>query len=168
MLTILKHDPSVLKSHVVAWIGSFLGIFTVGFSHSFFLSPTDLPLYIGSLGATAVLLYAAPHSPLARVRNTVGGHIISAIVGVTVYMFIGDLPALGEALAVSCAIFAMLLTGTLHPPGGATALIAVIGSSKIHALGYLYVICPVASGVFLMLSVAFILDKTIKSHFVRW
>lgn len=168
MLSVLKYNPGELKSHFVAWLGSFLGILTVGLSHSFFLSSTDLPLYIGSLGATAVLLYAAPHSPLARVRNTVGGHLISAFIGVTVYMLVGDHPALAEGLAVSCAIFAMLLTGTLHPPGGATALIAVIGSSKIHALGYFYVLCPVATGVFLMLSVAFILDKTIKSHFVRW
>lgn len=168
MFTTLKLNFTDLKSHLIAWLGSFLGILMVGLSHSLFISSEDLPLYIGSLGATAVLLYAAPHSPLARVRNTIGGHLVSAFVGVTIYMLVGQYPALAEALAVSGAIFAMLITGTLHPPGGATALIAVIGSHKIHTLGYLYILCPVASGVLLMLLVAFILDKTIKSHFLRW
>lgn len=53
----------------------------------------------------------------------------------------------------------MHLTKTLHPPGGATALIAVIGSSKIHHLGYLYVLIPVAAGALIMLTVALLVNN---------
>ena len=66
---------------------------------------------------------------------------------------------LAAALAVSVSIFLMHLTRTLHPPGGATALIAVIGSSKIHALGYMYALIPVTSGAIIMLFVALIINN---------
>ncbi|MGL1931651.1 MAG: HPP family protein [Desulfotalea sp.] len=151
-----------------SWLGAILGISSVGLLHSFFLSPADMPAYIGSLGATAVLLYAAPSSPLARVKNTIGGHLLSALVGVSVFLFVGEFLWFSAGLAVATAILVMLITNILHPPGGATALISVIGSEHIHSLGYLYVICPVASGVGIMLMVAFLMDKIFKTKFVRF
>jgi CBS domain-containing membrane protein len=84
----------------------------------------------------------------------VGGHIISALIGITAYKLLPSEVALASALAVSLSIAAMHLTKTIHPPGGATALIAVIGSNQIHDLGYLYVLSPVGSGVLIMLIVA--------------
>jgi len=95
-----------------------------------------------SFGASAVLLYGAPRSPLAQPRNLIGGHLVSAVIGVSAWMLFQQYPWLAAALAVATAIAAMHLTRTLHPPGGATALIAVIGSDKIHDLGYLYVLLP--------------------------
>jgi CBS-domain-containing membrane protein len=53
----------------------------------------------------------------------------------------------------------MHATKTLHPPGGATALIAVIGSQKIHDLGYLYAVIPVGTGALLMLVVALLVNN---------
>jgi CBS-domain-containing membrane protein len=64
-----------------------------------------------------------------------------------------------SALSVSTAIAAMHMTKTLHPPGGATALIAVIGSQKIHDLGYLYVVIPVGLGALIMLIVALLVNN---------
>ena len=85
--------------------------------------------------------------------------MISAVIGVTVYMCIPEPIWLASGLSVSLAIAAMHVTKTVHPPGGATALIAVIGSEKVHALGYLYVLAPVGAGVLLMLAVAVILNN---------
>jgi CBS-domain-containing membrane protein len=80
------------------------------------------------------------------------------------YQTFMDTPWIAGALAVSVAIAAMNATKTLHPPGGATALIAVIGSEKIHALGYLYAIIPAALGAFLMLIVALVVNNIPKGR----
>ena len=105
------------------------------------------------------LIYGAIQSPLAQPRNLIGGHLISALIGVTIYKIIPEPIWLNAPLAVSFSILAMQYTKTLHPPGGATALIAVIGTSKISSLGYLYVLTPVLSGVLVMLLVALIFNN---------
>lgn len=142
-----------------SFIGAFCGILFVSLLNYYFFSQTDLVLMIGSFGASAVLIYGIPHSPLSRYRNVIGGHILSALVGVTIQYFYGHLPWLAPALAVSLAIVVMQITRTIHPPGGATALIAVIGSEKIKSLGYLYVIFPVGIGVLIMLVIGIVLTK---------
>jgi len=116
-------------------------------------------MIIGSFGASAVLIYGAIRSPLAQPRNLLGGHILSALVGVTAYRYMGAQPWLAAALAVSVSIALMHLTKTLHPPGGATALIAVIGGDAVHKLGYLYVLMPIALGAGVMLAVALIVNN---------
>ncbi len=98
---------------------------------------TDMTLLIGSFGASAVLVFGAARSPLAQPRNLIGGHVVSAFAGVTAWTLFQQYPWLAAAFAVATAIAAMHLTRTLHPPGGATALVAVIGSDQIHDLGYL-------------------------------
>ena len=142
-----------------SWIGAFLGIALVGYLHTFLLAPHDLVLIIGSFGASAVLIYGAIASPLAQPRNLMGGHFISGLIGVAVYQLVGSMPWLAGALAVSLAIVAMQATKTLHPPGGATALIAVIGSNDIHALGFWYAVMPSALGACLMLLVALLVNN---------
>ncbi|KAB7530326.1 HPP family protein [Flagellimonas olearia] len=137
-----------------SFLGSFIGIACIGAIQSHYLDQSDNILLIGSFGATGVLIYGAIHSPLAQPRNLIGGHVISAIIGVTICKFFGDILWLAAALSVSLSILAMQLSKTLHPPGGATALIAVIGSEKIIGLGYWYVIFPVLSGVLIMFLVA--------------
>ncbi|MBF0382264.1 MAG: HPP family protein [Magnetococcales bacterium] len=142
-----------------SWLGSFLGIASVGVLNYRFLAESDALLLIGSFGASAVLIFGAVSGPLSQPRNLLGGHFISAMVGVTMLQMFGDTLWLAAALAVSVSIFLMHLTRTLHPPGGATALIAVIGSNKIHALGYMYAIVPVTAGAAVMLFVALIVNN---------
>ncbi len=142
-----------------SWLGAVLGIGLVGTLHYLLLAPRDQVLLIGSFGASAVLVYGAIVSPLAQPRNLIGGHVISAIIGVAVFQLAGAMPWLAAALAVSIAIAVMQATRTLHPPGGATALIAVIGSEEIHALGFGYVVLPVAVGAILMLLVALVVNN---------
>ena len=142
-----------------SWLGSLVGIGLVAWLNGIWLAETDALLLIGSLGASAVLIYGAPRSPLAQPRNLIGGHVLSACVGVSAWLLFGPIPWLAAALAVSTAIALMHLTRTLHPPGGATALIAVIGSDQVHALGYLFVLVPAALGPLLMLLVALLVNN---------
>jgi CBS-domain-containing membrane protein len=142
-----------------SWIGAFLGIAAVAWVGHLFFSGTDLSLMIGSFGATAVLAYGAVRSPLAQPRNLMGGHILSAIVGVACWKLFHSYPWLAEAMAVSTAIALMHATRTLHPPGGATALIAVIGSAKIHSLGFWYVLMPATVGPLILLVVALLVNN---------
>lgn len=142
-----------------SFLGSFSGIALIAWIQSSFLNSLENIFLIGSFGASAVLIYGAIQSPLAQPRNLIGGHVISAIIGVTVYKLFPDILWLRAPLAVSCSIIAMQYTKTLHPPGGATALIAVIGTEKVKALGYFYVLTPVLSGAVILLLIALIFNN---------
>ncbi|GEO05023.1 membrane protein [Adhaeribacter aerolatus] len=147
------------KEHLWTFIGSFTGIGLIGLLHSAYLTPADNIFLIGSFGASSVLIYGIINSPLAQPRNLIGGHLISALIGVTVHQLIPQEVWLAAALSVSLSIVLMQITKTLHPPGGATALIANIGSAKITSLGYLYVLNPVLSGAVILLLVALVFNN---------
>ncbi len=152
--------PRVSSTEIFwSWTGSFLGISAVAWLNHFFFEGSDLTLMLGSLGASAVLVYGAVRSPLAQPRNLMGGHILSAIVGVACWKLLHPYPWLAEAMAVSTAIALMHATRTLHPPGGATALIAVIGSPGIHKLGFWYVLMPATAGPLILLVVALLVNN---------
>jgi CBS-domain-containing membrane protein len=156
-----------------SWIGAFLGIYLVLITGRYLgATSVDSLFLIGSFGASAVLVYGAPLAEFSQPRNLVGGHVVSAVVGVTVFMLLGNDSVLTAPMAVSLAIVAMHFTRTLHPPGGATALIAVIGGDKIHSLGYTYVLSPVLLGAMIMLLVALLvnnLSTNPKRHYpVYW
>ena len=136
---------------LVAWLGAFAGIVLLATLVSTF--PHMQLLVIGSFGASAVLLYASPRAPFAQPRNLIGGHLISALVGVACFKYLPDILVLQESVAVATAIALMMITRTVHPPGGATALIAVIGSEQIHSMGWGYVM-PVMMGAIVLLGVA--------------
>ena len=155
-----------------SWFGAFVGIYFVAIISR--LTDADLlnsMFLVGSFGASAVLIYGAPQAEFSQPRNLVGGHIISALIGVSIYKYLSlDIAILG-ALAVSLSIVAMHFTRTLHPPGGATALIAVIGSSQVHATGYMFVLSPIAAGVLILLAVALIVNNLSNNpmrHYPRY
>jgi len=160
-----QSPPAVSFSEIAwSWIGAFLGITPVAFLNYNLFNGDDSVFIIGSFGASAVLIYGAVKSPLAQPRNFVGGHIVSAIIGVIAYKLFYPFPWFASAVAVATAIAVMHASKTLHPPGGATALIAVIGSEKIHNLGFLYVAVPVGTGVIIMLVVALIVNNLATSR----
>lgn len=155
-----KSPPRVGATEILwSWIGAFLGIAVVAFVHFNGLEETDLVMIIGSFGASAVLIYGAVKSPLAQPRNLLGGHVFSAIIGVACFQLFESHLWLASSVAVATAIAFMHFTKTLHPPGGATALIAVIGSDRIHALGYSYAIVPAGLGAAIMLIVALLVNN---------
>lgn len=152
------------REHFWSFTGAFCGIGLIAFLQGFQLTKEENIFLIGSFGASSVLVYGAIQSPLAQPRNLVGGHLVSALIGVTVYRFLPDILWLTAPLAVALAIVLMQITKTLHPPGGATALIAVIGSEKIKALGYWYVVSPVLTGCLILLFTALIFNNMTKNR----
>ncbi len=147
------------KEHLFTFLGAFFGIGIIGYLNSNYFVLNDNLFLIGSFGASSVLIYGAINSPLAQPRNLIGGHIISALVGVTIHKIIPNEIWLSSALSVSLSIVFMQISKTLHPPGGATALIANIGSEKVKSLGYMYVISPVLTGVLILLVIALIFNN---------
>ena len=159
-----KSPPHVSLSEIAwSWLGAFLGIGLISFVNYRVFERTDLVLVIGSFGASAVLIYGAIKSPLAQPRNLIGGHVLSALVGVACQQLFHSTPWLAASLAVSVSIAVTHATKTLHPPGGATALIAVIGGDKIHSLGFMYVLFPVGGGALIMLVIALLVNN-IPAH----
>lgn len=157
--------PRISNSEILwSWIGAFIGIAVMAWINRLFFEGHDVTLIIGSLGASAVLTFGAVRSPLAQPRNLIGGHIFSALVGVSCYKLLNHDLWLAEALAVATAIAVMHATRTLHPPGGATALIAVIGSSQIHQLGFWYVLVPATLGPLILLVIALVVNNLSSSR----
>jgi CBS-domain-containing membrane protein len=160
-----KSPPGVGISELLwAWFGSAIGI-GIGFYLSLrYFEPRDLVLIITSFGASAVLVFGAIKSPLAQPRNLIGGTVISAFIGVASYKLFGNNIALASTIGVSCSIAAMLLTRTVHPPAGGTALIAIIGGKEIYDLGFLYPFLPAGAGVFLLLIVGLLINNLSRNR----
>jgi CBS-domain-containing membrane protein len=152
---------------LVAWLGAFAGIGLAALLVELF--PYMQLLVIGSFGASAVLLFAAPRAPFSQPRNLIGGHVISAIVGVACFRYLPDLLFIQESAAVATAIALMMLTRTVHPPGGATALIAVIGPEAVRGMGWVYIF-PVLVGALALLLVALLSNNLYEagSYPDRW
>lgn len=147
------------REHFWAFIGSFIGIGAIAYVQTLHLPVSDVIYLIGSFGASSVLVYGVIESPLAQPRNLIGGHVVSATIGVTIQQFIPDLIYIAAPLAVSLSIVFMQITKTLHPPGGATALIAVTGSAELKSIGYWYVLSPVLVGCLILLIVALVFNN---------
>ncbi len=142
-----------------AAVGSLLGIFLSGFVGFLWLGTADgLPFILAPMGASAVLLFAVPASPLAQPWSVIGGNGISALVGVACLKLVPD-PLLAAPLAVALAIGAMSLARCLHPPGGAMALTAVIGGPAIADAGFSFVLVPVAINSMVLLAAAWLFNN---------
>lgn len=152
------------KEQFWSFLGSFVGIGLIAYFQSQQFSHQDVVYLIGSFGASSVLVYGIIESPFSQPRNLVGGHLISAFIGVTVHQLFPDITFIAAPLAVSLSIVMMQITKTLHPPGGATALIAIIGTQKIKDLGYWYVLSPVLTGVLVLLFTALIFNNMTSSR----
>ncbi|KAM0699457.1 hypothetical protein Q7P36_000459 [Cladosporium allicinum] len=157
-----------------AFIGAFVGILCIGaiFKYAPGVSDKHPPVLIASLGATAILDYSAIRSPVAQPRNAVFGQGLSAIVGVAIakcFMHnsnFNDLQWVAGAVACACAALVMCMTNTVHPPGGATAVIATTQANVI-AMGWWY---PpiVILGAVVMLLVALLWNNVLRQYPVFW
>lgn len=144
--------------HFWSFIGAFFGIGIIAFLQSAY-PESDKLFLIGSFGASSVLLFGAIQSPLAQPRHLIGGHVISALIGVSIQKIMPDILWLKVPLAVGLSIIGMQATRTLHPPGGATAMVAIIGSEKVKNLGYAFIITPVLCGTLVLLLTALIFNN---------
>jgi CBS-domain-containing membrane protein len=145
---------------ILSWSAAAIGIFLISIPSLYDDLPISTRLFlIGSFGASAALLYGAPHSDFAQPRNLVVGQLVAALVGVTAFKLLGAHLGLAGALAVATTIAILQITHSLHPPAGATALIAVLGPAQVHRLGYEFVLTPVLAGSLILLAVAVIMNN---------
>jgi CBS domain-containing membrane protein len=147
---------ATLPDRLWACVGAFAGIAVTGLICSFGSTHPGLPLIAAPIGASALLVFAVPSSPLAQPWSVVGGNTVSALIGIAVAHLV-PWPALAIGLAVAGAILAMSLLRCLHPPGGAAALTAVIGGPAVTSAGFAFAFLPVAlnSLLLVLLGLAF-------------
>jgi len=130
-------------SRALACLGAAIGIaLTISICSASPGALDGLPFIVAPLGASAVLVFAVPSSPMAQPWPVIGGNVISSLIGVAAFQAVPDV-TLAAGIAVGGAILAMSLLRCLHPPGGASALTAVIGSQSIHMAGYEFAFAPV-------------------------
>jgi len=136
--------------------GSLFGILLVGLvSYAVLPHQAGTIWLIAPMGASAVLLFAVPSSPLAQPWSIIGGNLCAALIGVTCARLVQE-PALAAALAIALAIGAMFMLRCIHPPSGAVALTAVLGGPVVHDMGYAFVLSPVMlNSVLLLLTALF-------------
>jgi len=150
-------SPVSHTERLLSALGGFLGIYGVLQISLHFVGIEAAVLIVASMGASAVLLFAVPHGPLSQPWPLIGGHMVSAIVGVSCARLIPD-TLVAAALAVSLAIAVMHYLRCIHPPGGATALSAVVSGASVQALGYQFVLTPVLLNVLVIFLVAVIFN----------
>jgi CBS domain-containing membrane protein len=149
--------PLSLTERLVSAAGGFCGILAVLWVSGGILDLQGAAWVAASMGASAVLLFAVPHGALSQPWPVLGGHLVSAAVGVACARLIGD-PWLAGPLAVGLAIGAMQTLRCIHPPGGATALAAVVGGPAVQALGWGYLVAPVLVNGVTILGIALLFN----------
>ncbi|MGU3496420.1 HPP family protein [Xanthobacteraceae bacterium A53D] len=148
-----------------ASLGALIGIFLTGVVTRLALgADSAVPLLIAPMGASSVLLFAVPSSPLAQPWSIVGGNVVASLAGVTAAMWIPD-PFLAAAVGVGCAIGLMLACRCVHPPSGAVALTAVLGGPAVTQLGYGFVLWPVMINSLILLAVAIAYNNLTRRHY---
>lgn len=145
--------PADHTEKLISGIGGFIAIFAI-YKISHLILGDDAFVIVASMGAATVLLFAVPHGPLSQPWPLFGGNLISAAIGVACMQLIPDIFVAAGA-AVGLAVTAMYYLKCIHPPGGATALSAVVSGSAVHELGFAYVVTPVLLNVLVIFTVAF-------------
>lgn len=158
----IARDSISLKEKLTSALGATLAITLLCLTSMEAETSSAEILLQASIGASAILIFAVPHGPLSQPWPVFGGHIISAIIGVICYQHI-EAPILAAATAVGTSILMMYLGRCLHPPGGATALTAVIGGTEVHNLGFQYVLTPVLTNILVLLSSALVIHYLFQS-----
>ncbi|MBU1214726.1 MAG: HPP family protein [Gammaproteobacteria bacterium] len=158
-------SPAPFAERLRSGFAGGLGIFLLAWALHLLPQP-DLPLLLlGSMAASAVLLYAVPHSPLAQPWNLIGGHLVSALAGWITISFVHD-PLTAAGIAVGSAIFLMYLLDCLHPPGAATALTLVLGATQFLHMGAIWTLTIVAANAFVSLLLALSINNALpRRHY---
>ncbi|MBK0064739.1 MULTISPECIES: HPP family protein [unclassified Acinetobacter] len=164
-LSALKPNFKVLplKERLLCGVGALCGL-AISSLISWYILGGINAWYIAPMGASSVLLFAVPSSPLAQPWNVVIGNTIAGIIGVACSTWIPDLTG-AFSFAVGLAIFLMMTTDSLHPPSGAVAMTAVLGGETVHHLGFNFVIYPVLLNSVLLLAFALLFNRLIGRHY---
>ncbi|MGN8114924.1 HPP family protein [Labrys sp. 22185] len=150
---------ATLRDRLFASLGAIVGIALTGLVCTLvFGRDPHLPFIVAPVGASAVLLFAVPASPLAQPWSIIGGNTLSALCGIAVTQFVHE-PMLAIGLAVGLAIAVMSLARCLHPPGGAAALTAVIGGPAVAAAGFGFALVPVCLNSALLVALGWLFHR---------
>jgi CBS-domain-containing membrane protein len=149
----IEQSPVSHRERLISGLGGMAAIAVVMLATALALEGAGVPLVVASMGASAVLLFAVPHGALSQPWPLAMGHLASAAIGVACAQVLGTGVA-AAALAVGLAVAAMHYLRAIHPPGGATALTAVVGGEAVTGLGFGYMLAPVLVNVLLILAVA--------------
>lgn len=155
-----------LVSHLeksISALGGLIGILTVLSISQYFIGHQEIPLIVASIGASTILLFAVPHGALSQPWPVLGGHFFSALIGVTCAQWFPHHLFISAGLAIALATIAMYYFRCIHPPGGATALTAVMGGPTIQSLGYQFIFTPVLLNVLVILLTAMLVN-----YFFPW
>ncbi len=147
---------------LVASVGAMAGLAMVTYISLWVLGDAA-PYLVISMGAAAVLMFTAPQSPLSQPWPVIGGHIIPACIGVACAQWLSD-PVIGAVLALGLSLLFMQWFHCLHPPGGAVAILPVLGGDQIHALGFSFVLMPVALNSVLMVIVVMLVMRCVPGR----
>lgn len=164
-MSIIPVDPVNLsfKGKLISVISCFFVILVIAWVSQQYNLDAAAPILIASMGASAVIVFIIPNSPLAQPWPLVGGQMVSTVIGVASAQMMPD-AVFASASAVGASVLAMLLLRCLHPPGAASALAPVLSRDSITSLGFSYVLTPVGLNVAVMLAMAFIINRWILQH----
>jgi CBS domain-containing membrane protein len=158
-------DPVILnaKGKLLSAVSCFTAILVTALLTRQISASSAYPIMVASMGASAVILFIIPHSPLAQPWPLIGGQLVSASIGIACTQLIADTP-LASACAAGGSVLAMLLLRCLHPPGAATALAPTLSGNSLTALGYDFVLAPVGLNVAVMLMLAIAINRWLLGY----
>lgn len=156
---------ATLRERLIACVGALIGIALTGLICGlFFGEGPHIPLIVAPMGASAVLVFAVPASPLAQPWPVIGGNTISAFMGVLAAHLVAD-PVIAIGVGVSLAIAAMSVTRSLHPPGGAAALTALIGGPAVSSAGFTFPLFPVCINSLILVALGIVFHKVSRRNY---
>ncbi len=156
-------DPVSVTEKIRSGLAALTGILLLGLALRFWPQHGYPLIMLASMAAAAVLLYAAPHSPMAQPWPLIGGNLLSALIGWSCSLAIPD-PVWAGACAVGAAVTAMHLAHCLHPPGAATALIMVLNATQFHEHGWLWTAGVVLANALFSLVLALAINNLIPGR----
>ncbi len=115
---------------------------------------------IPPFGASMVLVMAVYDSPLAKPKNLILGHILSALSGVIIFYLLGN-TFISLGLGVALSVFVMMITNNVHPPAGANPIIVILTGQSLS-----FVFLPVAVGAIIIVAFAYLYNKLLKRNYI--
>ncbi|BBJ24413.1 HPP family protein [Candidatus Nitrotoga sp. AM1P] len=155
--------PVPFTEKIRSGLAAGIGILLLGVALKYLPQPNYPLVMLGSIAASAVLLFAVPHSPMAQPRPLLGGHLVSSLAGWLCGQHLSD-PILAAGCAVGLAVFLMHFVNCLHPPAAATALSLVLYSAQFQPMGWPWVACIVLANIGISLVLALFINNLIPGR----
>jgi len=144
-------------------LAAFVAIFLVGYVSSQFISGIALPVMVASMGASAILVFAVPHGPMSQPWALIGGNLFPAMIAVASSLHVPGI-ILASAVSLGLSLLVMLIFRCVHPPGGAVALLPLVGSEKVQEFGYHFVLEPIGLNLLILLILGFVINNLLPGR----